>query len=85
MRRVRRWFLLACFVAGFAIALLVLGLDHRVRAYLAGPPLGGARIYAAPAVLRIGAAVPGGSLARKLARLGYRPVAAADAPLAPGE
>src|SRR2546429_9738528 len=46
-------------------------LDARVRAYLAGPPLGGARMYAAPTPLAVGEAVPGGSLARKLDRLGY--------------
>src|SRR2546425_1036184 len=50
----------------------VVRLDRQVRAYLAGPALGAVRIYAAPTVLRRDAPVPGGSLARKLARLGYR-------------
>src|SRR6266478_4272947 len=60
-------------------------LDARVRGYLAGPPLGGARMYAAPTPLALGEAVPGGSLARKLDRLGYRPVADPTHALAPGE
>src|SRR5438128_6484465 len=60
-------------------------LDARVRAYLAGPPLGGARMYAAPTPLAVGEAVPGGSLARKLDRLGYRVVADPTHALAPGE
>src|SRR6266478_4799355 len=60
-------------------------LDARVRAYLAGPPLGGARMYAAPTPLALGEAVPGGSLARKLDRLGYRPVADPTHALVPGE
>src|SRR5206468_2926645 len=60
-------------------------LDARVRAYLAGPPLGGARMYAAPTPLAVGEAVPGGSLARKLDRLGYRPVADPTHALVPGE
>src|SRR5438045_3763669 len=34
-------------------------LDARVRAYLAGPPLGGGRMYAAPTPLAVGEAVPG--------------------------
>src|SRR5438552_10562428 len=59
-------------------------LDARVRAYLAGPPLGGARMYAAPTSLAVGEAVPGGSLARKLDRLGYRPIADAAHALVPG-
>src|SRR3989441_9351466 len=50
----------------------VVQLDRRVRAYLAGPALGAVRIYAAPTMLRRDVPVPGGSLARKLARLGYR-------------
>src|SRR5437867_9528384 len=55
-------------IGGIALARL----DRQVRAYLAGPALGAVRIYAAPTVLRRDAPVPGGSLARKLARLGYR-------------
>jgi penicillin-binding protein 1B len=85
MRRVRWWVLLGCFVTGLGVALAVLWLDARVRAYLAGPPLGGARIYAAPTVLRLGEPVPGGSLARKLARLGYRSAPAAAREPAAGE
>ena len=85
MRRVRRWLLLGCFLAGLVIALGVIWLDARVRAYLAGPPLGGARIYAVPSVLRLDQPVPGGSLARKLARLGYREVPGAGRELLPGE
>src|SRR6266850_1748279 len=85
MRRVRRWLLLGCFLAGLGLALGVLLLDARVRAYLAGPPLGGSRIYAAPTVLRVDEPVPGGSVARKLARLGYRPVSGAARAPAPGE
>ncbi len=81
----RRWLLGLCFLAGLGAALVVMRLDARVRAYLAGPPLGGTRIYAAPTPLAVGEAVPGGSLVRKLARLGYRPVAAATRTLAPGE
>src|SRR6266850_5001170 len=60
-------------------------LDARVRAYLAGPPLGGVRIYAAPSELRVGEPVPGGPLVRKLGRLGYRAVNEPGTPLAPGE
>src|SRR5438093_560410 len=60
-------------------------LDARVRAYLAGPPLGGVRMYAAPTPLAVGEGVPGGSLARKLDRLGYRPVTDPTHALAPGE
>src|SRR3989442_3010609 len=60
-------------------------LDARVRAYLAGPPLGGARMYAAPTPLAVGEGVPGGSLARKLDRLGYRPVTDPTHALAPGQ
>src|SRR5207249_9450191 len=65
-------------IGGIALARL----DRQVRAYLAGPALGAVRIYAAPTVLRRDTPVPGGSLARKLARLGYRQ-AEGDA-LAPG-
>src|SRR5690242_9250164 len=83
MRRARRVLLLGCFVVGLVVALVALRLDARVRAYLTGPPLGGARIYAAPTVLRVGEPMPGGSLARKLERLGYRGVTGAD--LVPGE
>jgi penicillin-binding protein 1B len=82
--RLRRWILLGSFATGLTLTLLVLRLDARVQAYLAGPALGATRIYAAPSMLRTGAPVPGGPLARKLARLGYRP-AARDAELAPGE
>jgi penicillin-binding protein 1B len=81
---VRRWLLVACFVAGFGAAIGVLRLDARVRGYLAGPPLGGARLYAAPTVLRVGEPIRGGSLVRKLARLGYRPVSSSDTSVAPG-
>src|SRR5262245_22176089 len=85
MKRLRRWILLACFVAGIALGFVVMRLDARVRTYLAGPPLGGARIYAEPSVLRVGDPVPGGSLARTLARLGYREVPAGDPAVAAGE
>jgi penicillin-binding protein 1B len=85
MRRVRRWFLIGCFLVGLAATVAVLLLDARVRAYLAGPPLGGARIYAATTVLHVGDRVPGGSLARKLTRLGYRPVVGAPRELVRGE
>src|SRR2546428_9441910 len=60
-------------------------LDARVRGYLAGPPLGGARMYAAATPLAVGEAVPGGSLARKLDRLGYPPGADPTHALPPGE
>ncbi len=83
MGRLRRWIALATFLVGMGLALGVLWLDRRVRYYLAGPALGSARIYAAPTVLRPGGPVPGGSLLRKLTRLGYRPRAAGA--LAPGE
>src|SRR5207249_7736411 len=77
---------------GLALAVLLLvatgagvaWLDGRIRAYLAGPPLGATRIYAAPLILTSGGRVPGGSLVRKLGRLGYRAVAG-TAPLAAGE
>src|SRR5438093_11600093 len=65
-------------IGGIALARL----DRQVRAYLAGPALGAVRIYAAPTMLRRDAPVPGGSLARKLARLGYRQ--AEGGTLAPG-
>jgi len=83
--RLRRGLLVGCFVVGLGAALVVMRLDARVRAYLAGPPLGGARMYAAPTPLAVGEAVPGGSLARKLDRLGYRVVADPTHALAPGE
>ena len=83
--RLRRWLLGMCFLAGLGAALVVMRVDARVRAYLAGPPLGGTRLYAAPTPLAVGEAVPGGSLVRKLARLGYRAVADAARTLAPGE
>ena len=85
MARLRHWLLVACFVVGLGAALVVMRLDARVRAYLAGPPLGGARMYAAPTPLAVGEGVPGGSLARKLDRLGYRPVGDPAHALAPGE
>jgi penicillin-binding protein 1B len=83
MKRLRRWFVVAVLLAGLGAALGIAALDTRVRTYLAGPPLGGARVYATPAVLRGSGAVPGGSLPRLLARLGYRP--AETGMLAPGE
>src|SRR5262249_56766493 len=52
---------------------------------LAGPPLGGARIYAAPRTLRVGQPLPGGSLDRTLSRLGYRRSSDTNTALAPGE
>src|SRR5439155_69705 len=52
---------------------------------LAGRPLGGARMYAAPTPPAVGEAVPGGSLARKLDRPGDRVVADPTHALAPGE
>src|SRR5438046_5125241 len=60
-------------------------LDARVRAALAGRRLGGVRMYAAPRPLAVGEGVPGGSLARKLDRLGYRPVTDPTHALGPGE
>src|SRR5579862_5002863 len=84
MRHVRRVVLVVSFLAGLGVVLTLAHLDARVRAYLAGPPLGGARIYAAPTTLRIDAPVAGGSLVRKLTRLGYRPTTMNRA-LAPGE
>ena len=85
MVRLRRFLLVGCLVVGLGAALVVMRLDARVRTYLAGPPLGGTRMYAAPTRLALGEAVPGGSLARKLERLGYRPVADPTRVLAPGE
>ena len=79
------WPWLGALAAGLGLAALVTVLDGRVRAYLAGPPLGGARIYAAPSTLSVGELVPGGSLARKLSRLGYRRSSDMHAALAPGE
>jgi penicillin-binding protein 1B len=84
VRSLRRAVLLGAFLAGAAAAVWILRLDARVRAYLSGPPLGGARIYGAATVLRTGSPVPGGSLVRKLARLGYR-AHDGTAPLASGE
>src|SRR5438128_2423199 len=80
MRTLRAWLMLGCFAVGLGVAVLGMRLDARVRAYLAGP-----RLYAAPSMLRVGAPVPGGSLPRKLTRLGYRASADPSAPLAPGE
>src|SRR6185503_8937683 len=85
MGRVRRLALLVCLLAALAAAVVVVRLDARVRAYLAGPPLGGVRIYAAPARLEVGEPVPGGTLARKLERLGYRAVTEPGVTLAAGE
>jgi penicillin-binding protein 1B len=84
MARLRRWLALALFVGGVGAGVAIARLDARVQSYLAGPPLGSTRVYATPAVLRPGAAIPGGSLVRALSRLGYRPAADARA-LAPGE
>jgi penicillin-binding protein 1B len=81
----RCWLLLAGFITGFGLAALVMMLDARVRAYLAGPPLGGARIFATPRTLRVGHPLPGGSLDRTLSRLGYRRSSDPDTALAPGE
>jgi penicillin-binding protein 1B len=84
MARMRRWFLFTAFAVGVTGSFAVLWLDARVRAYLAGPPLGGVRIYAEPTILRPGAPMPPGALGRKLARLGYvtpvekRPLAAGE-------
>src|SRR5882724_9508833 len=85
MRTLRAWLMLGCFAVGLGVAVLGMRLDARVRAYLAGPPLGGSRLYAAPSMLRVGAPVPGGSLPRKLTRLGYRSSSDPNVPLAPGE
>src|SRR5437016_6978682 len=81
MRTVRRVAIVAVPIVVIAAVALV-RLDGRVRAYLAGPALGAVRIYAAPTMLRRDVPVPGGSLARKLARLGYRQ--AEGGTLAPG-
>jgi len=81
--RLRRLAAGAAALALAAATVLLWRLDARVRAYLAGPPTGAIRIYAAPAVLRPGGRVPGGSLVRALVRLGYRP--ATGATVAPGE
>ena len=54
------------------LGIWVWRLDQRVQTYLAGPALGGVRVYAAPSVLQPGGRVPGGSLVRMLGRLGYR-------------
>jgi penicillin-binding protein 1B len=83
MRFIRRWMRRAVVLAVVAAVVAGVWLDRRVRAYLAGPALGEARVWAAPAVLRPGARVPGGSLPRVLARLGFRP--APGGGLAPGE
>jgi penicillin-binding protein 1B len=83
--RSRRWLLLGGFVAGLGLAVLVMVLDARVRAYLAGPPLGGARIYAAPRTLRVGQPLSSGSLGHTLSRLGYRMSSDTKTALAPGE
>jgi penicillin-binding protein 1B len=74
--------MIAAFSVGLGASLTVLWLDARVQAYLAGPPLGAARIYAAPTVLRPGMREPGGSLRRRLVALGYE--AAPAGPLEPG-
>src|SRR5215470_12857914 len=81
----RRWLLLGGFAAALGLAALVMMLDERVRAYLAGPPLGGARIFAAPRTLRVGQPLPGGSLGRALGRLGYRRSTDTNTALVPGE
>jgi len=72
--RLRRWLLGAAFAVGLVTSVTLLWVDARVRAYLAGPPLGAASIFAAPTVLRPGGREPGGSLVRKLEALGYRAV-----------
>jgi penicillin-binding protein 1B len=83
--RVRRWLLAGGLAAGLGVVLVVVWLDAQVRRYLAGPPLGATRIYAAPSVVRVGEPVPGGSLTRKLTRLGYAQVARGRERLAAGE
>jgi penicillin-binding protein 1B len=82
MARLRRLLMVAAFGIGLGGALGVLWLDARVKGYLAGPPLGSARVYAAPTVVRVGEAEPEGSLERRLRRLGYRAVD--EAPATPG-
>src|SRR5512145_3316655 len=83
MARLRRWFAMAVLLALAGLAAGVVALDARVRAYISGPALGGARVYAAPVVLRPGEPVAGGSLVRLLTRTGYQPAAAPQ--VAPGE
>jgi penicillin-binding protein 1B len=73
MARLRRWFVVAMLLAGVGLAAGVMALDARVRAYIAGPALGGARVYAAPVMLRPGEPVAGGSLTRLLTRTGFQP------------
>ncbi len=72
---------LALVVLAMGAGVVVVGWqwDQRVRTYLAGPPLGTTRIYAAPSVVRRGMSEPGGSLVRKLTRLGYRRVERSEA------
>src|SRR5437867_8122859 len=82
MPRLRRVLVLVAVALAAIGGIALARLDRQVRAYLAGPALGAVRIYAAPTVLRRDAPVPGGSLARKLARLGYRQ--AEGGTLAPG-
>src|SRR5436305_8470844 len=82
MRTVRRVLAIIAVPIVVIAAVALVRLDGRVRAYLAGPALGAVRIYAAPTMLRRDVPVPGGSLARKLARLGYRQ--AEGGTLAPG-
>src|SRR5438552_17642520 len=82
MRTVRRVLAIVAVPIVVIAAVALVRLDGRVRAYLAGPALGAVRIYAAPTMLRRDTPVPGGSLARKLARLGYRQ--AEGGTLAPG-
>src|SRR5437879_11683474 len=82
MRTVRRVLVIIAVPIVVVAAVVLVQLDRRVRAYLAGPALGAVRIYAAPTMLRRDVPVPGGSLARKLARLGYRQ--AEGGTLAPG-
>ena len=74
---------MAALLALAGLAAGVIALDARVRAYIAGPALGGARVYAAPVVLRAGEPVAGGSLVRLLTRTGYQP--ATKEQLEPGE
>ena len=54
MRLVRRALGLAMLAGVLGVIAALVWCDVRVRAYLAGPPLGGTRIYAAPTVLRVG-------------------------------
>ena len=83
MARLRRWFVVAMLLAAVGLAGGVMALDARVRAYIAGPALGGARVYAAPVVLRPGEPVAGGSLTRLLTKTGFQP--AREAQLSMGE